>query len=144
MGGNLSTSIAAPELWKIGVNLSWGRSEGSARFPGAGQRRTAGEAAALKVGLSSGFTTKSFQFGPWGFVKSVQTGIWKNTLKSSGVAGDNHAGPDKPARVCCPGTVPWDCVEVPHPQLIFHPVKYNTHTHTHCVNAIFLATDPAG
>lgn len=73
---------------------------------------------------------RAFSLVRGGFVQSVQTGIWKNTLKSSGVAGDKHAGPDRPARVCCPGTVPWVCVEVPHPQLIFHPVKYNTHTHT--------------
>lgn len=85
---------------------------------------------------------RAFSLVRGGFVQSVQTGIWKNTLKSSGVAGDKHAGPDRPAPVCCPGTVPWVCVEVPHPQLIFHPVKYNTHTH--CVNTVFLATDPAG
>lgn len=96
-----------------GVNLSWGRSEESAGFPGAGQRRTAGEAAALKVGLSSGFTTKSFEFCPWGLVQSVQTGI--RDLEEHTKSLKNGRGQPYRTRQASQGGLSWNCVEVPHP-----------------------------
>lgn len=61
--------------------------------------------------------------------------IWNNTPKASGVAGDNRAGPGRPVgwvvRELCPGT--WWTYPHDYPASQYH---------THCVNRIFLATDP--
>lgn len=68
---------------------------------------------------------RALSFYPRGLTQGLQTGPqpWKDRR---GQPRRTRQG----ARVDCPGTAPWDLVEVPHPQPTFHPVSTNTHTPT--------------